>query len=48
MDVREMARMGGLARQKAMTAKERRALATKASKAAAKARRKKARQKRRL
>ena len=33
-----MARMGGLARSKAMTPSERRASATKASKAAAKAR----------
>jgi hypothetical protein len=38
MDVREMARLGGIARTQSMTAKERRELATKASKAAAKAR----------
>lgn len=38
-------RMGGLARAKAMTAKERRASAVKASKAAAAARTKKAKQK---
>jgi hypothetical protein len=42
MDVREMARMGGIARSKNMTAKERRELATKASRAAAAARKKKA------
>jgi len=36
----EMARLGGKARAKALTAKERRAIATKASRAAAKARRK--------
>ena len=42
MDVREMARMGGLARANSMTAVERRKLAIKASKAAAKARTKKA------
>lgn len=42
MDVREMARLGGLARAKAMTAKERRESALKASKAAAVARTKKA------
>ncbi len=46
MDVREMARLGGLARANSMTAAERRKLATKASKAAAAARSKKARQKR--
>lgn len=40
-----MARLGGIARTQSMTAKERRELATKASKAAAKARSKKARQK---
>jgi hypothetical protein len=42
MDVREMARLGGLARTKSMTAEERRKLAKKASKAAAKARTEKA------
>jgi hypothetical protein len=46
MDVKEMARMGGLARAASMTAEERRKLATKASKAAAKARTAKARKKR--
>ncbi len=45
MDVREMARMGGLARQKSMTAAERRKLVNKASKAAAAARTRKARAK---
>jgi len=45
MDVREMARLGGLARAKSMTAEERRKLATKASKAAAAARTKKAKRK---
>lgn len=45
MDVREMARMGGLARAASMTAAERHKLATKASKAAAVARTKKAKQK---
>lgn len=45
MDVREMARMGGIARAKSMTAEERRKLATKASKAAAKARSQRAAQK---
>jgi len=44
MDVREMARLGGLARANSMTAAERRKLATKASKAAAIARTKKAKQ----
>jgi hypothetical protein len=44
MDVREMARLGGLARANSMTAAERRKLATKASKAAAKARTKKAKE----
>lgn len=44
MDHRELARMGGLARTKSMTAEERRKLATKASKAAAIARTKKAKQ----
>jgi hypothetical protein len=43
MDVREMARLGGLARANSMTAAERRKLATKASKAAGAARTKKAR-----
>jgi hypothetical protein len=38
MDVREMARMGGIARSKNMTAEERRKSATKASRAAAIAR----------
>jgi hypothetical protein len=42
MDVKEFARLGGLARAKSMTAKERRELATKASRAAAAARKKKA------
>jgi hypothetical protein len=42
MDVKEFARLGGLARAKSMTAKERRELATKASRAAAIARKKKA------
>jgi hypothetical protein len=42
MDVREMARMGGIARSKNMTAEERRKSATKASRAAAAARKKKA------
>ena len=45
MDVREMARLGGIARTQSMTAKERRELARKASKAAAAARTKKARAK---
>jgi hypothetical protein len=45
MDHRELARMGGLARAQSMTAAERRKLATKASKAAAAARTKKAKQK---
>lgn len=40
-----MARLGGLARTKSMTAEERRKLATKASRAAAKARSQRARQK---
>lgn len=42
MDVKEMARLGGLARTSSMTAAERKKLATKASKAATVARRKKA------
>jgi hypothetical protein len=42
MDVREMARLGGIARAKAMSEKERRASAIKASKAAAVARTKRA------
>jgi hypothetical protein len=42
MDVREFARLGGLARAKAMTAEERKKSALKASKAAAAARVKKA------
>ena len=45
MDVKEMARLGGLARTNSMTAAERKKLATKASKAAAVARRKKAKAK---
>lgn len=45
MDVREMARLGGLARAKSLTPEERRKLATKASKAAAKARTAKAKAK---
>jgi hypothetical protein len=45
MDVREMARLGGLARANSMTAVERRKLATKASKAAAVARTQRAKQK---
>ena len=45
MDVRELARLGGLARAKSMTAEERRKLATKASRAAARARTKKAKAK---
>ena len=40
----EIGRRGGQARAKALTAKERKAIATKASKAAAKARTKKARE----
>jgi hypothetical protein len=45
MDVREMARLGGLARTQSMTAAERKKLATKASKAAARARTKRAKEK---
>lgn len=45
MDVREMGKLGGLARAKSMTAEERRKSALKASKAAAAARTKKARAK---
>jgi len=45
MDVREMARLGGLARAKSMTAEERRESAMKAAKAAAAVHRKKARKK---
>ncbi|MCU1338820.1 MAG: hypothetical protein JWO19_4401 [Bryobacterales bacterium] len=45
MDVREMGRLGGLARAKAMSAKARRESALKASNAAAAARKKKAKQK---
>jgi len=45
MDVREMARLGGLARTGSMTPEEQRKLATKASKAAAKVRTEKAQQK---
>jgi hypothetical protein len=41
-----IARLGGLARSHSMTAEERKALATKASKAAAQARKKKARERR--
>jgi hypothetical protein len=48
MDVKEFARLGGLARAKSMTARERRELATKASRAAALARKKKAKQKQEL
>jgi hypothetical protein len=47
MDVREMARLGGLARAKSMTADERHKLAKKAAKAAAIARTKKAKQRKR-
>lgn len=47
MDVQEMARLGGLARAKAMTDKQRRESALKASKAAAAARTKKARERKR-
>lgn len=43
---KELARQGGIARSKSMTAKERRELATKASKAAAKARTRRAKEKR--
>ena len=42
MDTAEAGRRGGLARAKLLAAKERKAIATKASKAAAKARRAKA------
>jgi len=42
MDVREMARLGGLARAESMSAEQRRKSATKASKAAAAARKRKA------
>jgi len=42
---RELARLGGIARTKSMTAKERKELATKASRAAAAARKKKSRKK---
>jgi hypothetical protein len=45
MDVAEMARLGGIARAKSMTAEQRRKSALKASKAAAAARTKKAKQK---
>lgn len=44
MDVREMARLGGLARAQNLTPAERRASALKASRAAAKARSEKARE----
>jgi hypothetical protein len=44
---KELARQGGIARAKSMTAKERRDLATKASKAAAKVRTKKAKERKR-
>jgi hypothetical protein len=44
MDVREMARLGGLARAKSMTADERRESAMKAAKAAAAVHKKKAKQ----
>jgi hypothetical protein len=40
----ELGRRGGLARKKALSAKERKAIATKASKAAAKARTRKAKE----
>lgn len=46
MDTAEAGRKGGLARAENLTERERRRIATKASKAAAKARSKKARQKR--
>jgi hypothetical protein len=45
---KELARQGGMARAKSMTAKERRELATKASKAAAAARTKKAKARKRV
>jgi hypothetical protein len=45
---KELARQGGMARAKSMTAKERRELATKASKAAAAARTKKAKERKRV
>jgi hypothetical protein len=45
---RELARQGGIARAKSMTAKERSELATKASKAAAAARTKKAKARKRV
>jgi hypothetical protein len=45
MDVQEMARMGGKARAKALTAQERTKIAKKASKAAARARTAKAKRK---
>jgi len=45
MDVREFARLGGIARSKSMTAEERRKSALKASKAAAKARTERAKRK---
>jgi len=44
MDTAEAGRRGGLARAKSLTPEERRKIATKASKAAAKARTKRARQ----
>jgi hypothetical protein len=45
---KELARQGGIARAKSMTAKERRDLATKASKAAARARTQKAKARKRV
>ena len=45
MDVKEMASLGGLARAKSLTGEQRRKIASKASKAAAKARRAKAKKK---
>jgi len=47
MDLREMSRLGGLARAKSMTPEQRRKSAQKASKAAAKARKARAQAKRR-
>lgn len=46
MDVREMARLGGLARAKSMSPEERRKSAVKAAKAAARARTEKAKSRR--
>jgi hypothetical protein len=42
MDVKEMARLGGLARAQNLSAKQRKEIATRASRAAAAARKKKA------